>query len=169
MQIKNLIKIFLLIILVLISFYITCNSAYESVEGKFYIDTPIASYIAGKNIIIEGWYLSTDLDATMKVYIDNNDTGAIVSERKEREDVLIAIPGYGGREKNPEPGFKMVVDLSNISYGSHTIKYVLVDKDERENMYRYSIRRINSRRNFNDSRRMDNEYRCRSNGKNLYR
>ena len=91
-----------------------------------YLDTPTGNYIDGKSVDVSGWFLCSDTSATLKIYIDGKDTNAVIT-RVERNDVLNAIPGYGGKTSNPKPGFKTTLDLSKISYGNHTIKYAVLD------------------------------------------
>ena len=96
-------------------------------KGQFDIDKPHKQYaFYGKTMKIEGWLLSTDKNATMKVYIDDEDTNAIIEKRVQRPDVLSAISGYGGATNNPLPGFTMSIDLLKYTVGKHTLKYSLV-------------------------------------------
>lgn len=95
-------------------------------KGEFEIDTPHNQKdFYGKEIKIEGWYLANNKNVTMKIYIDNEETKAIVQKRKKRPDVLSAINGYGGIEVNPLPGFEMSVDISSYTVGKHKLKYSL--------------------------------------------
>ena len=95
-------------------------------QARMYLDTPTGNYIDGKSADVSGWFLCSDASATLKIYIDGKDTNAVIT-RVERNDVLNAIPGYGGKTSNPKPGFKTTLDLSKISYGNHTIKYAVLD------------------------------------------
>ena len=103
------------------------NNVNEKTQARIHIDEPTSNYIEGKNASVIGWFLCSDSKAILKVYIDGKDINAEVT-RVEREDVLKAIPGYGGREINPKPGFIAKLDLSNTRYGKHTIKYAVVDE-----------------------------------------
>ena len=100
----------------------------ESKKARMWIDEPTINYIDGKSINVVGWLLSDDKNAILKIYIDGKDTNTIIA-RVEREDVLNAIPGYGGRESNPKPGFVATLDFSKVTYGSHTIKYAVIDSN----------------------------------------
>ena len=95
-------------------------------KARMYLDMPTGNYIDGKNINVAGWFLCSDSNSTLKIYIDGKDTNAVIT-RVEREDVLNAIPGYGGKASNPKPGFTATLDLSNVTYGNHTIRYAVVD------------------------------------------
>ena len=95
-------------------------------KARMYLDMPTGNYIDGKNINVAGWFLCSDSNSTLKIYIDGKDTNAVIT-RVERNDVLNAIPGYGGKTENPKPGFTTTLDLSKIAYGNHTIKYAVID------------------------------------------
>ena len=95
-------------------------------KARMYLDMPIGNYIDGKKVNVAGWFLCNDTKATLKIYIDRNDTNTVVS-RVARNDVLNTIPGYGGKSSNPKPGFTATLDLSNVTYGNHTIRYAVVD------------------------------------------
>ena len=100
----------------------------EKSQARMWIDEPTSNYISGKNVNVAGWFLSNNKNAILKIYIDGKDTNTIIA-RVEREDVLSAISGYGGRALNPRPGFVATIDLSNVTYGSHTIKYAVLDSN----------------------------------------
>ena len=82
----------------------------ESKKARMWIDEPTINYIDGKSINVVGWLLSDDKNAILKIYIDGKDTNTIIA-RVEREDVLNAIPGYGGRESKCKARF-----CSNIRF-----------------------------------------------------
>ena len=50
-------------------------------------------------------------------------------ETRERPDVISAIEGYGGIERNPEPGFKVLMDVSNFEDGIHTMSVRILTQD----------------------------------------
>ena len=72
------------------------------------------------NLFIRGWLMSEDSNTTVKIYLDNKEIAESI-DRHEREDVLQAISGYGGRETNTLPGYSTTVNLSNYSTGYHTL------------------------------------------------
>ena len=98
----------------------------QKAQARMCVDEPFGNYIDGKIINIVGWFLCSDTSAKLKIYIDGKDTNTNIL-RVEREDVLKAVPGYGGRVSNPKPGFTATLDLSKVTYGNHTIKYVVLD------------------------------------------
>ena len=76
---------------------------------------------------IDGWVLSEDEEATLKVYIDNN----LISDeinRYERNDVIKVVSGYGGKETNPTPGFNATIDTTALKDGQHTVTLKLVSR-----------------------------------------
>ncbi len=86
-----------------------------------YIDAP-ANENVKSTMNIRGWVMTEDEEAEIKVYIDGEEKTGLTIEREEREDVINAIKGYGGKEKNPMPGFRTKVDTSDCSDGVHELK-----------------------------------------------
>ena len=85
------------------------------------VDFPNSNNINKKdNLFIRGWVMSEDKDTTVKIYLDNQEVKELV-DRHEREDVLLAINGYGGRATNTLPGYSTLVDLTNYAAGYHTL------------------------------------------------
>ena len=48
--------------------------------------------------------------------------------RQARPDVINAISGYGGLSTNPTPGFDKYTDITNLSYGTHSVKIEVYDQ-----------------------------------------
>ena len=69
--------------------------------------------------------MTTTKNTTLEVYIDNE---KVEVERKEREDVLRIIKGYGDINTNPTPGIYKIVDISKYSYGKHKVKINVKDQ-----------------------------------------
>ena len=96
-------------------------------ESAITIDYPNSQNINRKeSLFVRGWVMSEDINSTVRVFIDNNEIKESVS-RFEREDVLNAINGYGGRETNPTPGYEVTTDLSNLTVGYHTLSIKIYD------------------------------------------
>ena len=89
------------------------------------IDFPNASQKIINTLRVQGWYMTVAKDTYMKAYIDDNE---IEVERKEREDVLKIIKGYGDISTNPTPGYLKYEDISEYSYGKHTFTVKVFDK-----------------------------------------
>ena len=87
---------------------------------KTYLDVPTTLDEFGDSLYVSGWVMS-DSDITVQIKIDSNDFDFDVS-RLKREDVLKAISGYGGKEKNPTPGFEGTVNISNLKNGVHLLE-----------------------------------------------
>ena len=99
----------------------------EESKAKIYIDSPLydneeVSY----NMKIEGWLMSNDKYADIKVYVDGIEQQITNYVREERKDVIEAIKGYGTEKENPLPGFKADINLSNFLNGEHTLKIDVV-------------------------------------------
>ena len=93
-------------------------SKYESLIT---VDFPSSGNInKDDNLFIRGWVMSEDSNTTVKIYLDNQEINEFI-DRHEREDVLQAINGYGGRVTNTLPGYSTTVDLSNCSVGYHKL------------------------------------------------
>ena len=63
--------------------------------------------------------MSEDSGASVEIYIDGEKKKE--ATRYEREDVLNAITGYGGRTTNTKPGYKATIDMKNYTDGEHKI------------------------------------------------
>ena len=94
------------------------------------IDGPSGEVTRNKKMLIQGWSMSNITDKKIEIYID--DQKIENTETEEREDVLNAIKGYGGRELNPTPGFKAVVDNTKLTSGKHKITVKLLDSNSNE-------------------------------------
>ena len=83
------------------------------------IDTPVPSAQVRKTLYVKGWIMTNDTNSTIKMYIDGRELNISSLIRVEREDVIKAIGGYGGIVANPRPGYKIDIDISGFSDGTH--------------------------------------------------
>ena len=93
------------------------------------IDIPIPLGQARKTLYVSGWVMTNDKNSKIKMYIDNKEQTVNNLKRVEREDVIKAIPGYGGKESNPTPGYKAEIDVSKFSDGIYTLKVGAVSSE----------------------------------------
>lgn len=84
-----------------------------------------------QNLYIEGWVMSDNKDEKVILTIDGKDYSDQI-KRVEREDVLNSVKGYGGKEKNPLPGFEANIDLKNIKDGKHTVQIKVISPKTNE-------------------------------------
>ena len=64
------------------------------------------------------------------IKVDNKTVDNIKElKRTQRADVIKAIQGYGGIEKNPTPGYELNVDFSKYGVGMHTISIQVLSKE----------------------------------------
>ena len=91
-------------------------------EGIINIDYPQVTMINKDTLDIQGWVMTSDSKATLKIYVDNKQISSSKITRQERPDVIKAISGYGTIKENPTPGFKTTISLKGYSEGKHTIK-----------------------------------------------
>ena len=102
-------------------------------KGLIYLDTAQngTTYYSPENIVVSGWKMANVSDTKLKVYIDNNnepiDDSLIVYS--QRDDVINAVLDYGTYIQNPKPGFYFTLNTKNIDSGNHTIKLLLIDKN----------------------------------------
>ena len=104
-------------------------------DTKIEIDSPLNNSISKMSIDIQGWIMSEDKNIKLSIYIDNKEIESNKIIRYERDDVLQAINGYGGRNTNPTPGYKTSIDSSNMTNGNHTLK-VRITSSESEEIYK---------------------------------
>lgn len=95
-------------------------------RGKIYLETPtqMAEFVKQEvnNIKIEGWAVSTDKEATIRVILD----GTVLENkchRIERGDVdRIVSPEYGGVSNTPKAGFYTAIDITQLGIGGHVLR-----------------------------------------------
>ena len=101
------------------------NVSQKKYDGKMYIETPTNNMQLtlpdSNKLTVKGWAVSTDADATLKLYIDGQFKQNI-SSRINRVDVNKSVTTYGGITTTPKAGFESVIDVSTLSVGNHTIK-----------------------------------------------
>lgn len=102
-------------------------------KGILFMDVPIASKIYYSNDVIDvaGWKMSDQEGSKIKVTVDGKDNIIKETDIKycERPDVLKAIKDCGTKKENPTPGFNFKINASNLAAGKHTIKVLLLAKD----------------------------------------
>ena len=82
-----------------------------------HIDSPKNDYVGSTELEINGWVMSNYKDKIIEIKVDGIEQEVVT---RQRPDVISAIEGYGGLERNPEPGFKVLMDVSNFEDGIHT-------------------------------------------------
>jgi len=103
------------------------NAKANTYNTTIQIDSPTTT-IKQEQMQIRGWVMSNLKDREIKVYIDNEEVPDV--QIVEREDVLKAITGYGGRETNEKPGFEAYYNNKNLKYGDHEVKITVLDKNQ---------------------------------------
>lgn len=98
-------------------------------KATMYLDTPRTQEIVKPVVTLSGWIMSTDEQITINTYIDNKKQTIKNITKITRTDVISAIKGYGGTEKNPTPGFEITLDLSKILEGMHDLKIEIVSQE----------------------------------------
>ena len=87
------------------------------------IDYPTNKDEVTDNLRIQGWVMST-INTNVRVFIDYQE---VQVDRTYRGDVLNGVKGYGDVTTNPLPGIFKNVNISNYSYGTHTLKINVYD------------------------------------------
>ena len=101
----------------------------EKYKAKMYLENPYGNKIVKPEFEIGGWVMATDKNVTINAYIDGQKQEIKNLIRKERNDVVNAITGYGDITTNPTPGFEGTIQLSNISEGTHTFKIEVISPE----------------------------------------
>ena len=96
----------------------------EKYKVTQYIESP-TSTIKGNIININGWAMSSDPYAIIRIYVDGNEVNNVI--RTERNDVLNIVKGYGDKTTNPKPGYSATYDASALKDGSHVVKIDIID------------------------------------------
>ena len=90
------------------------------------IDLPSNNYVGSTELEINGWVMSNYKDRIIEIKVDGVAQEVVT---RARPDVISAIEGYGGLERNPEPGFKVLMDVSNLEDGIHTYSVRILTQD----------------------------------------
>ena len=101
----------------------------EKYKARTYIESPTQGTIVKDILQIDGWMMSDDAKAQIKIYANGKEIKIIQNNRFERQDVINAIKGYGGRETNPAPGFSVKIDLSDLEHGLNEIILKIVSRN----------------------------------------
>lgn len=119
-------------------------------EGRLNVEQPVLNQVTKTTVKVNGWALSEDANDMIYVYLDNKEIAQ--ASRYERQDVLNAIPGYGGKEANSTPGFDTQIDVTKLTEGKHTITVKLISSFGeviKENSISFAVsRNFDSRLNF---------------------
>ena len=98
----------------------------EKSRSCLHIEKPNNNTNTKKTITISGWLMSTNKDASIEYYINNEKVETNVT-RVKRNDVIKAITGYGNSTTNPKPGFSSSLDLSTYKDGTYTLEVRVID------------------------------------------
>ena len=103
----------------------------ERYKAQTYIETPAEGKetAVGKELNIDGWVMTDDIESQLKIYIDGQEQQIIETKRTERKDVISAITGYGSQTQNPAPGYSLKINLENIKDGSHELSLKVVSRE----------------------------------------
>ena len=100
-------------------------------SANSYIDSPTIQNKVKPMFNIIGWIMTDDEQSTVKVYIDGNEQKIKNNIREKRTDVINAISGYGGSNKNPNPGYTIQLENTNFSNGIHNLKVDVVSRENK--------------------------------------
>ena len=98
----------------------------EKFNGYIDIDYPINLQLyttSNKTLLVAGWTLSTDAKDTVEIKINGKKYSP---NRWYRSDVNSA--DYGGKSKNPTPGYGYQIDLSKFSEGTYTVEVSVISR-----------------------------------------
>ena len=98
----------------------------EKFNGYVDIDYPINLQLyttSNKTLLVAGWTLSTDAKDTVEIKINGKKYSP---NRWYRSDVNSA--DYGGKSKNPTPGYGYQIDLSKFSEGTYTVEVSVISR-----------------------------------------
>ena len=102
----------------------------ESYKARTYIDSPKQNAnIEGTKLVVQGWIMSDDLSRDVKIFLDDKEQQITQTTTRTRPDVISAVPGYGGINKNPEPGYSSTIDVSKIKSGKYKLKVQVISRN----------------------------------------
>lgn len=97
--------------------------------GKINVEVPRQNEQVQGEVNINGWAMSDDRNSYLQILLDGRIIGT--PNRYEREDVLRAVHGFGGRTTNRKPGFEYRLNVSNIEDGIHVVAVRIVSSQNR--------------------------------------
>ncbi len=105
------------------------NIMLDLYQTHINLDLPKVTQVEDHAVKIDGWYLSAYRNNELKILIDGVEVTGNVS-RWERPDVHAAMnQGYGGIDTNAKPGFTVDVDMKQYKDGEHTVKIMVINRD----------------------------------------
>lgn len=111
----------------------TQNFRIKKYKGLLAIESPKANEIVhGTTASISGWLMTDSPSTYFKVYVDNEEVPSLTISRKNRNDVVKAIQGYGNSSTNPTPGFDILIDSSKYKDGQHKITVAVFNQKTNE-------------------------------------
>ena len=122
---KKNISYLLFCLILFLSFAYKVNAS----DYKIYIDNPSTDVVSRNKLCVEGWVMSDISDSYVVVSVDDKKYDNVT--RKKRDDVLMAINGYGGAKINPTPGFSICIDLNEFLIGNHVLYIKLYSKENK--------------------------------------
>ena len=98
---------------------INIKSVNRQYLGEMCLDTPRngTSTKVGSNLIVDGWAVSQDEDASVEIYVDGNWKAR--ASRYDRPDVVYFMNKYDGKTVNA--GFGKLISTAGMSIGTHTV------------------------------------------------
>lgn len=117
----------------------------EKYSGISSIDAP-STNIKGTSLNIGGWVLSNDASAKLKIYLDDGIDLTDKITRWNRTDVFNVIDKqYGTQSQNPNAGYNIKYDATNLPDGKHTITLQMINQTTgeiiHENKKKFSLKK----------------------------
>lgn len=108
------------------------NIILKKYGGHLNIDHPRNSDMIGTSFVLDGWVLTDKKDAKLEVYLNDTKVDSF-SSTTARDDVHQAMNNsYGGKTKNPLPGFSKTIDMTPYADGVYNLKLQAVNPDTGE-------------------------------------
>ncbi len=111
---------------VISSYEINIKVANQKYKGTMNLENPTYHKSFTKpeqtQIKIEGWAVSNDQAATMRILVDGKVVLQNVNRTKRGDVDSIISPAYGGTSNTPKAGFSAQIDSSNLTKGTHKLR-----------------------------------------------
>ncbi len=105
----------------------------DNYEGYINVDSPVSFSRISRNSILDafGWELSECFDSQIRIFIDGKEIHDIV--RARRMDVINYYENqFGGLARNPQPGWGVKIDISDLREGAHEFCAIVFDNKGKE-------------------------------------
>lgn len=100
-------------------------------KGTIKVETNLGNQSYFDKINVSGWKITNVENASLKIFVDNNDITDQLNIQYNKRNDLNGIISYGDDIINAKPGFKFILDATKFSVGTHKLEIKLLTNDNK--------------------------------------